>query len=196
MPSCALTGVPAEEQALELGGATLGDKDTIATLKMRAEDKLVMRQSPRSKLLTLHVELPTGRTCTVKANRFASVAIVKRLVETSVGDWAHDLWLARGRELLPGSLLLRDAGVADGDTLLLVARDMAVLVRNHVGDVMVLDHDPAKTVASLKFKLVALTRIPEEVQILTLGGIELRDRYTLEDYRVTSKSTLQVDLRR
>lgn len=153
--------------------------------------------------MQLTIKLLSGEVKRLEVSSDATVGILKQVISQyfNVPAFKQKLSAENGQRisLEDESRSLSSYGLNSGSVvMLLITTNPAhfqVLVKNEKGQVKTYDVDGNETVDQLQTKIYQKERVPKDQQRLIFNGRQLESGMKLQDYDITSLSTIHMTLR-
>ena len=183
-------GIPPDYQCLIFARKILEDGRCLSDYDVRRESTLYLVFRVPSGM-QIFVKTLTGKTITLEVESSDTIENVKTQIQDIEGIPPNQYHLCFNGQLLNGKRTLIDYSVSKKATLVC---DILIFVKTLTGKILALDVEPSDTIKNVKRKIQDKEGIPPSQQHLIFRRQELKDHQTLDEYKVTDKSSVHLRL--
>ena len=190
-----IESIPVAFQKLSFAGEVLKDENTLASYEMRRGDQLKLEILP----IKITVKTLNNDTYDIDCEITNTVKEIKQKVQEKTGIESDRQELEFAGKTLENGMTLAYYDVTDESTINLIISypERQIFVKSLTGKTITLDVKQSDKILDVKDKITDKEGIPADEQKLTLtmGGEELDDSKTLDDYQIKKESTLYLVLK-
>ena len=183
-------GIPPDYQCLIFARKVLEDGRCLSDYDVQRESTLYLVFRVPSGM-QIFVKTLTGKTITLEVESSDTIENVKTQIQDIEGIPPNQYHLCFNGQLLNGKRTLIDYSVSKKATLVC---DILIFVKTLTGKILALDVEPSDTIKNVKRKIQDKEGIPPSQQHLIFRRQELKDHQTLDEYKVTDKSSVHLRL--